>query len=109
MTVTSSPGEYVSPAVQGVRFPVVWQEIATWIPSSGAPIDYHRGECGVPHEISTPAPQVVSAPASQLAVTGGGSGAGVLWLAGGLGLAGALVLLLAWKHRRRAGRSPLAR
>ena len=105
VTVTSSPGEYVSPAVQDVRFPVVWREIATWIPSSGTPVDYHRGECGVAHEISTPAPQQNSAPASRLAVTGGAAPAGAFWLAGGLGLGGALMLLLAPKRRRRAGRS----
>jgi hypothetical protein len=109
VTVTASPGEYTSSAVQDVRFPVVWQEIATWTPSSGAPVDYHRGECGVAHEISTPAPEGTSATASRLAATGGAAPAGTLWLAGGLGLGGALVLLLAPKLRRRSGRSPQAR
>ena len=109
MTVTSSPGEYVSAAVPDVRFPVVWQEIATWIPSSGAPVDYHRGECGVAHEISMPVPQEISAPAARLAATGGGTPAGALWLGGGLGLGGALVLLFLTKRRHRARRSPLVR
>ncbi|MFB7844815.1 hypothetical protein [Microbacterium sp. NPDC056052] len=108
VAVTTTPGEYQSPAVQDVRFPVVWQEIATWIPSSGAPVDYHRGECGVPHEISTPAPPEASAPASRLAATGGGAATSALWLAGGLGAGGLAALLLAMRLRR-ARRSSLAR
>lgn len=103
--VTSSPSELVSPAVQDVRFPVVWQEIATWIPSSGTPVDYHRGECGVAHEISTPLPQPAALPAPatppRLAATGGASSAGPVVLAGTLGLAGALTLLLGMRRRRR--------
>lgn len=110
--VTASPGEYASPAVGDVRFPVVWQEIVTWIPTSGAPVDFHRGECGIADEVSTPLPPVASPPpvSAQLAATGGSAPVAALCFAAGLGLTGVLALLLARaRRRRRAGRTPVAR
>jgi len=109
VTVTSSPGEYLSPAVHDIRFPVVWQEIATWIQSSGLPVDYHRGACGAAQEVSMPVPQASDAPSARLAATGGDSPATALWIAGALSLPGALILLLALHRGRRVPRRRAAR